>query len=114
MNQDGIWLPILEYASLKKTSISTIRRGIKSGRLKFREENGKYLVWTKGNSAEQRSSLNDQNESLRKEVKQLREEINDLKMLLSIYENKDNDLNLTKWDVLPPLPLELEQWKIFY
>ena len=45
MNQDGIWLPILEYANVKNISISTVRRGIKSGRFKYKEENGKYLIF---------------------------------------------------------------------
>ena len=47
MHQDGIWLSVLDYANVKKTSISTIRRSIKAGHVKFREENGKYFIWTK-------------------------------------------------------------------
>jgi len=48
MNQNGIWLSILEYASTKKVSISTLRRGIKSNQLLFKEENGKYFIWAEG------------------------------------------------------------------
>jgi hypothetical protein len=103
MNQDGIWLSILDYASVKKTSISTIRRSIKSGHLKFREENGKYFIWTreaKKNSSEE--SINMSNsielENYKKLNRELVEEINDLKMLLSVYENQHNV-------ELPPIPV---------
>lgn len=105
MNQNGIWLPILEYARVKNVSISTIRRGIKSGRFKYKEENGKYLIWTKSDQAKINLDLNLENEILRKEIKQLKEEIADLKMLLSIYEKEESH---EPWEKLPPLPLEIE------
>ena len=106
MNQDGIWLSILDYANAKKTSISTIRRAIKAGHVKFREENGKYLIWTRELKVD---VLNEKNElSLKLEIEllkrknqELQEEINDLKMLLTVYEN-------CQTVELPPLP-EIEQ-----
>ena len=99
MNQDGIWLSILDYASVKKTSISTIRRSIKSGHIKFKEENGKYFIWTKEVVVEKiELSLKMENEFLKKRNRELDEEINDLKMLMQVYENNFNHAGL------PPLP----------
>lgn len=102
MNQDGIWLSILDYATAKKTSISTIRRSIKAGHVKFREENGKYFIWTK----EIKNDYSDEKvelamklelEFFRKQNRELIEEVNDLKMLLNVYENQHSI-------ELPPIP----------
>ena len=102
MNQEGIWLSILEYASHTKTSISTIRRSIKAGHLKYKEENGKYFIWTKEMSIKSEDlSLKMELELLRKQNRELVEEVNDLKMLLSVYEKP-------VYQTLPPLP-ELDQ-----
>lgn len=99
MNQDGIWLSILDYANVKKTSISTIRRSIKSGHIKYKEENGKYFIWTKEIAVQKEElSLKMENEFLKRRNRELEEEINDLKMLLQVYES-----NLHQ-DELPPLP----------
>ncbi len=102
MNQDGIWLSILDYASAKKTSISTIRRSIKAGHVKYREENGKYFIWTKEIKNEYSAekielSLKLELEFFKKQNRELLEEVNDLKMLLSVYENQHRPQ-------LPPLP----------
>lgn len=88
MNQDGIWLSILDYATTKKTSISTIRRSIKAGHLKFREENGKYYIWTR-RIVPAGIDLSEIDKLIRQNQK-LVEEVNDLKMLLSVYENTNN------------------------
>ena len=99
MNQDGIWLSILDYANVKKTSISTIRRSIKAGHIKHKEENGKYFIWTKDIAVEKvELSLKLENEFLKRRNRELEEEINDLKMLLQVYESNLNH------DQLPPLP----------
>ncbi len=99
MNQEGIWLSILDYANVKKTSISTIRRSIKSGHLKFKEENGKYFIWTKEVAIQKEElSLKLENEFLKKRNRELVDEINDLKMLLQVYENN------SARSELPPLP----------
>lgn len=103
MNQDGIWLSILDYASVKKTSISTIRRAIKAGHVRFREENGKYLIWTKEIAVQKEElSLKLEKEFYKKRNRELEEEVNDLKMLLQVYESRQ------RIDELPPLP-EIEQ-----
>ena len=38
------WLSILDYARFKGISISTIRRYIKAERVRFKKENGKYML----------------------------------------------------------------------
>jgi cell division protein FtsB len=83
MNQNGIWLSILDYASLKKISISTIRRSIKAGHLKYKEENGKYFIWTNRSIEKEELTLKLEIEMIKTENRKLLEEINDLKMLLS-------------------------------
>ncbi len=102
MNQEGIWLSILDYANVKKTSISTIRRSIKAGHLKFKEENGKYFIWTREVKSEvlsEKSALAHklELEFLQRQNRELQQEIEDLKMLLSVYENQ-------QLPQLPPLP----------
>jgi len=109
MNQDGIWLSILEYASEKKTSISTIRRSIKSGHLIHKEENGKYFIWFKYNCGSLKKEKNEialkvEIEHLKKINRELAEELSDTKMLLSVYENQTRLSN----SGLPALP-EIEQ-----
>ena len=102
MNQEGIWLSILDYANVKKTSISTIRRSIKSGHLKYKEEGGKYFIWTKEIAVQKEElSLKLENEFLKKRNRELMDEISDLKMLLQVYENN----SITS--ELPPLPAEI-------
>lgn len=99
MNQDGIWLSILDYANVKKTSISTIRRSIKSGHIKYKEENGKYFIWTKDITVQKEElSLKLENEFFKRRNRELEEEINDLKMLLQVYESNIHQQEL------PPLP----------
>lgn len=104
MNQDGIWLSILDYANTKKTSISTIRRSIKAGHVKYKEENGKYFIWTKEIKVDYSSEkiglgLKLELEFMKRQNRELQEEVNDLKMLLAVYENQDQRQQL------PPLPV---------
>ncbi len=103
MNQDGIWLSILDYANVKKTSISTIRRSIKAGHIKYKEESGKYFIFTKNISSNCYLEKKDltvklEVELLKKHNRELKEEVDDLKMLLSIYENRQSE-------EFPPMPV---------
>lgn len=99
MNQEGIWLSILDYANVKKTSISTIRRSIKSGHIKYKEENGKYFIWTKEMAVEKvELSQKLELEFLKRRNRELEEEVNDLKMLLNVYESG------MQHNGLPPVP----------
>ncbi len=99
MNQEGIWLSILDYANVKKTSISTIRRAIKAGHIKHKEESGKYFIWTKETTLKKEElSMKLENEYLKKKNRELEEEVNDLKMLLEVYESS------VQQEQFPPLP----------
>ncbi len=40
----GSWLPIIEYSVRTGMSLSTIRRKIKSNKISYKLENGKYLI----------------------------------------------------------------------
>lgn len=89
---DGKWLSILEYASYKNKSISTVRRYVKANRVKHREENGKYFIWVKNyvssNSVEAKATLDIklELERLRKENIDLKNEASEMKMLIQLYE----------------------------
>ncbi len=100
MNQNGIWLSILEYANVKKISISTIRRSIKSGHVKYKEENGKYFIWTNKNIEQTEQVLTSEVEKIKRENRKLHDEINDLKTLLSAYEYQ----KINTFESLPHLP----------
>lgn len=90
---DGKWLSVLEFASYKNKSISTVRRYIKANRVKFKDENGKYFIWVKNyqdesnNEEKELFQLKLENERLKKENRVIKEEINELKMLVQIYES---------------------------
>ena len=106
---EGKWLSVLEFASYKNKSISTVRRYIKADRVKYKDENGKYFIWVKNyqekNTDEEKEllELKFENERLRKENRVIKEEINELKMLVQIYES-ENTLNKSK---LPEIPRDL-------
>jgi hypothetical protein len=104
MEQSGVWLSILEYATVKKSSISTIRRAIKAGRVKYREENGKYFIFTKSETTSDHHNVLLEVENLKKINRNLVEENNDLKMLLTVYENTTTNRESS----LPAIP-EIEQ-----
>jgi hypothetical protein len=106
---DGKWLSVLEYASYKNKSISTVRRYIKANRVKYKDDNGKYFIWVKNYTDDKTGEekeilqLKLENERLKKENRIIKEEINELKMLVQIYES-EKALNKNK---LPELPTEL-------
>jgi hypothetical protein len=92
-NMDGTWLSINEYSQIKKVSISTIRRHIKANLLKWKEEDGKYLIWTSStpNEISQKQEaetlrLRLDLERLRQSNKFLQEELSEAKMLIELYE----------------------------
>lgn len=112
---EGKWLSVLEFAAYKKKSISTVRRYIKANRVKFKEENGKYYIWTKNfipnqTSQEKESlTLKLELERLKKENLELKEQLIEVKMLLDLYENGTNLIQVKKMELpkLPDLPLDL-------
>lgn len=87
------WLSILEYAQYKNKSISTVRRYIKAGRVKFREEDGKYYLWVKNyvstttKDEKENLEIKFELERLKKENRDLISENSEMKMLIQLYEN---------------------------
>lgn len=106
---EGKWLSVLEYATFKDKSISTVRRYIKANRVKFKEENGKYYIFTKNffdpklKEEKDLIELKFENERLKKELRKLGEENEEMRMLINIYESQ----KLTSRD-LPTLPVSYE------
>lgn len=103
---EGKWLSVLEYASFKNKSISTVRRYIKANRVKYKEESGKYFIWTKNylenKSEDERNNLElkFEIERLKKENIYLKDQLSEMQMLVNIYEQK-SQLSL------PDIPSEL-------
>lgn len=109
---DGKWLSILEYASFKDKSISTVRRYIKAKRVKFKEENGKYYIWTKNyfnhsptpKDEREITKLKFELERAKNKIQLLQEENEELHMLVKLLESSQNiNPNLPS---LPELPIE--------
>lgn len=94
---EGVWLSITDYSLYKKVSISTIRRHIKTNILKHKEEDGKYFIYVpssgrvKLKEEEENLRIKLELELLRNQIRQLREENNELRMLVDLYENKNNE-----------------------
>lgn len=89
------WLSIIEYASYKKKSISTVRRYIKANRVNFKEEEGKYYILVKNyydnvfTPSEQKElvKLRFENDRLKDEIKSLKEQMLEMNMLVEAYES---------------------------
>ncbi|QDK39543.1 hypothetical protein DOE51_19035 [Bdellovibrio sp. NC01] len=50
----GSWLPLTDYSTKHKISVSTLRRRIKANDIKFRFEDGKYFIMDEPVSTHQR------------------------------------------------------------
>jgi hypothetical protein len=106
----GEWIPLMDYAMKKGVSLSTLRRHIKTGKVTYKVEDGRYLLLITNSDLPNtfpRSSLDEvsRNNSgtsndasstaltfkLRKledELHRAQEEIAELKMLIALYEEK--------------------------
>lgn len=105
------WVPLLDYAVLTNTSISTLRRRIKANKIQHKIVKGRYLVQdeneklgltanTQGLSAGNQPLNWDNNSTvngisvfqrvreLEEKLSKSQEQISELKMLVSIYEEK--------------------------
>jgi len=90
------WLPILDYAHVTGKSISTLRRYIKSAKVEYKLEDGKYFILYRGSL--QKPELNQETrqeynnfmieEKLKAELREKEDEITELKMLVKLYEKK--------------------------
>ena len=93
---DNRWISIMDYAVKNDVSLSTIRRYIKSNRITYKKEQGKYLLLDSPHeSMEPFSTGSLQDPSLENRVKILElklnealEHITELKMLMALYEDK--------------------------
>ena len=105
MQQAGTWLSILDYAKLKNISISTIRRHIKANKVVYKSDGGKYLIFVDRNDQaiadhSEEIRVRVEIETLRTRLRELEEENNDLKMLVTLYEN--GQMLATKKTTEPP------------
>ncbi|MBT3234766.1 MAG: hypothetical protein HN353_02335 [Bdellovibrionales bacterium] len=120
MGVDSNWVSILEYARIKKISISTIRRHIKAGRIKSKQLKGKYFLLLPASlrsiddceTKESRSADLDNNQRYllqKQENRELREEIADLRMLVQLLESRSSELMVTpsSSDTPPVIPTTL-------
>ncbi|MEI8347278.1 MAG: hypothetical protein WCG27_07410 [Pseudomonadota bacterium] len=93
----GLWIPLNDYCRIKNISISTIRRYVKAGKVQYRMESGKYLIYTPWAGEEgpdpltcEVVNLKKENEEFQNQIRQLRQENADLRMLVQIYEKNNN------------------------
>jgi len=102
------WITINDYSSLKNISISTIRRYIKSHKVIWKKEDGKYLIQVSSSDLVNGNIQKDELTIglLRQEVKKLelqlrhiQEENNELKMLVDLYEGEKRT-----YEKLPEIP----------
>lgn len=98
------WLSLMDFALLRGVSLSTLRRYIKTNKVPYRFENGKYLIPTDADVRTYRSiaqsispfemphaspaeaALQQQISALREELQRAHEEIAELKTLIAYYE----------------------------
>jgi hypothetical protein len=93
-NEAGFWLSIVEYSQLKKVSISTLRRRIKSKTIKFKEVEGKYFIYSSSeqpltSSQTQEYDWKAEIEKLKNENRNLKEQLIDYENLVALYENSE-------------------------
>lgn len=93
-NTEGTWLSILDYSHYKKVSISTIRRHVKANLVKWKEVEGKYLIWTPAATNDidlkkeaELVTLKFELQRLKQLNRQLTEELDEARMLIRLYEN---------------------------
>jgi hypothetical protein len=71
------WIPLVEYALKKGVSLSTLRRHIKAGKIPFKVDQGRYLLFDDSPET-----------SLHESLQRAQEEIAELKTLIALYEEK--------------------------
>lgn len=96
----GNWIPLVDYSFKTGTSLSTLRRHIKSNKILYRLEEGRYLIYdpeaaaarlttpTQPSGATFAGTDEQEIKKLEAELGRAHEEITELKMLLAIYEEK--------------------------
>jgi hypothetical protein len=101
-SQNGGWLPLMVYAMRRGVSLSTLRRHIKSNKIQYRVENGRYLLFDDSASEDTLTMFApqaapepepspvapDRLHKLEHDLRKAQEEIAELKMLVAIYEEQ--------------------------
>jgi hypothetical protein len=77
------WISLVDYASSHGVSLSTLRRHIKSGKIQFKVQDGRYLVLDQSGDSKVTG--------LEADLMKAHEEIAELKTLIALYEE-----NITK------------------
>jgi chromosome segregation ATPase len=84
----GDWVSLMDFASKKSISLSTLRRHIKANKITYKIENGRYLLWDE--EIEESHSTNNESQTDMKNVQaalqKAQEEIAELKTLIAFYE----------------------------
>jgi len=74
------WVPLLQFAARKGISMSTLRRRIKSNKIKYQLRNGRYFI------LDDVDAMTDPEQQ--KIIYELKEEIADLKTLVRVLESQ--------------------------
>ncbi|MFZ9594721.1 MAG: hypothetical protein ACO3A2_01440 [Bdellovibrionia bacterium] len=86
----GSWISILQYATEKDISISTIRRYIKADKIQYKIDHGRYLIWDESPSPP-KTTPHDASpafDEVHLKLQRAEEEIAELKTLIAFYEEK--------------------------
>lgn len=96
--QGAGFIPLVEYAVKSGISLSTLRRYIKTNKIEYRIENGKYFISETarpkavsrygGGSSAVPSDVEARLKRVEAELQRTQEELSELKMLLALYEEK--------------------------
>ena len=87
------WIPLVEYAHKKDISLSTLRRHIKAGKIPYKVDQGRYLLFDdstngRNNASNTLQPSNTTSPSIQTQLQQAREEIAELKTLIAFYEER--------------------------
>ncbi|MBU6374861.1 MAG: hypothetical protein KGQ59_02590 [Bdellovibrionales bacterium] len=100
MELSGQWLSLMEYAQRNDVSLSTLRRYIKSNKVRYRSEKGRYLIWSDSEISSLSSAIasldstdvdsiqSDSLSHLRIQLQKAQKEIAELKTLVAFYEDQ--------------------------
>ena len=95
----GSWIPLIQYATQKGVSLSTLRRHIKANKIVYKLVKGKYYLYDESapemvSGFEFTQENQDSLTSLAKELKNAQEEIAELKTLIALYEESSPQISL--------------------
>jgi predicted site-specific integrase-resolvase len=94
----GEWIPLMDYAMKTGVSLSTLRRYIKANKIRYRVENGRYLLPLDLSISDASPSAGDATvaelkkmlQKMSSDLQRAREENVELKTLVAFYESNRN------------------------